>query len=64
MDDSDKLMPVIERPGELCIDDMLQRDGSDRPDHDPDGDDPPDDAEHEHPRIVRPRRLKDSKEIE
>jgi hypothetical protein len=63
MNDPDKLIPVIERAADRCNDDMPQLDGSDRPDHDPDGDDPPDDAEHEHPRIVRSRRLVDSKEI-
>jgi hypothetical protein len=51
MKDPNELIPVVERPGEISIEDLPQDQSS--PDDDPTGEDPPDD-EHEHPRAPRP----------
>ena len=51
MKDPNELIPVVERPGEIGVEDLPpQPEDQTSPDDDPTGEDPPDDDEHQHPR--------------
>jgi hypothetical protein len=65
MKDPNELIPVVERPGEIGIEDLPpQSEDQISPDDDPTGEDPPDDDEHQHPRVRRPAQARERKDIE
>ena len=63
MKDPNELIPVVERPGEIGIEDLPpQPEDQISPDDDPTGEEPPDDGEHQHPRVPRPGEMRKRKE--
>lgn len=55
MKDPNELIPLVERPGEIGVEDLPpQPEGQSSLDDDPTSEDPPDDDEHQHPRAPRP----------
>lgn len=63
MKDPNELIPVVERPGEIGIEDLPpQPEDQTPPDDDPTGDHP-DDDEHQHPRAPRHAQAREREEL-